>query len=114
MDESCTYLFVPDGAGGCRPASFSEWAVWREAVDYDTPFREGGLRIADDEPLPGVRVSTVFLGTNHRFVGSGAPILFESMTFGGPLDGEQARYATAAEAAQGHARMMAAVIAAGE
>lgn len=48
------------------------------------------------------RVSTVFLGLDHNFFG-GEPILFETMIFGGPLDGEQWRYRTYDEAERGHA-----------
>jgi hypothetical protein len=49
-------------------------------------------------------VSTVFLGSDHNHLGLGGPqpILFETMVFGGALDGAQHRYATWAEAAEGH------------
>lgn len=53
----------------------------------------------------GLKISTVFLGLNHRF-GDGPPLLFETLVFGGPLDGEQERYATWDEAEAGHARMV--------
>ena len=59
-------------------------------------------RVARDE-LDGCGVSTVFLGLDHRFGGSGDPILFETMIFGGPLDGEQWRAATYDEAERCHA-----------
>lgn len=57
-------------------------------------------RVAKDT-IHGVDVSTVFLGINHSF-GDGPPILFETMIFGGVLDGEQCRYCTWDEAASGH------------
>lgn len=47
-------------------------------------------------------VSTVFLGLDHNHRG-GEPILFETMIFGGPLDGEQWRYHTWEQAERGHA-----------
>ena len=50
----------------------------------------------------GVRVSTVFLGLDHRFVGGGPPLLFETMVFGGKHDGAQWRYSTWDEAIAGH------------
>ncbi len=50
-----------------------------------------------------VRVSTVFLGMDHCH-GSGPPILFETMIFGGPLDQEQWRYCSMAEANEGHCK----------
>lgn len=51
------------------------------------------------------RVSTVFLGLDHQW-GDGPPLVFETMVFGGPLDGEQDRYSTWDEAAAGHAEMV--------
>lgn len=57
-----------------------------------------------------ISVSTVFLGLDHRYIGSGAPILFETMVFDGPLDGEQERYETESEARHGHLMMLARVL----
>jgi hypothetical protein len=58
--------------------------------------------LGEDE-LDGVRVSTVYLGLDHSF-GAGPPLIFETMIFGGTLDGDTWRYATEAEARAGHAR----------
>lgn len=71
------------------------WARW---------FETANRRVAVDSFGP-ITVSTVFLGLDHNF-GSGAPILFETMVFGGPLDGKEDRYATYSEAVAGHARMV--------
>jgi len=68
------------------------WADW-----FETPDR----RVAETEIDSRCRVSTVFLGLDHNF-GDGEPVLFETMIFGGPLAGEMWRYATWAEAEQGH------------
>jgi hypothetical protein len=68
------------------------WAYWMQTADW---------KVAVDS-IGHVRVSTVFLGLDHNFHG-GEPILFETMIFGGPLNGEQWRYATYAEAERGHA-----------
>jgi hypothetical protein len=54
------------------------------------------------EVVPGVLVSTVFLGLDHRFVGGGPPILFETMTFGGPRDEQTFRYSSWDDAEAGH------------
>ena len=79
------------------PADLMEWAQWFETAD----------RTVAKAQLPGdVSVSTVFLGLNHDFLGDGPPILFETMIFGGPLDLEEARYATWDEAEEGHAAMV--------
>jgi hypothetical protein len=62
-------------------------------------------RVARDDISADVYVSTVFLGLDHQF-GSGPPLLFETMVFGGTLDQEQERYLTWAEAEQGHKEMV--------
>lgn len=49
------------------------------------------------------RVSTVFIMMDHSFGGE-EPILFETLVFGGPLDGDGERYRTKAEAEAGHLR----------
>jgi hypothetical protein len=67
------------------------WGRWMQTAD-----RHVALDTVGD-----VRVSTVFLGLDHRF-GPGSPVLFETMVFGGPLDQEQNRYATWDEALAGH------------
>lgn len=46
-------------------------------------------------------VSTVWLGLNHAF-GSGPPVIFETMIFGGPMDEYMDRYSTEEEAKSGH------------
>ena len=51
------------------------------------------------------RISTVFLGLDHRFVGQGPPILFESLVFDGPYADLMARYCTLREAEKGHAKI---------
>jgi hypothetical protein len=56
-----------------------------------------------DEEVMGIRISTVFLGLDHRFLGKGDPLLFETMVF--MPNGETSnmrRYFTWEEAEQGH------------
>lgn len=71
-----------------------EWAVAFEKMDR---------RVAQTS-INGANVSTVFLGLNHGF--GGEPLWFETMVFGGLLDGEADRYATWDEAERGHAQMV--------
>lgn len=52
-----------------------------------------------------VEVSTVWLGIDHNF-GFGAPLIFETMVFGGAYDQECVRYHTEKEALAGHRRTM--------
>jgi hypothetical protein len=68
------------------------WACWLETANRVVAV----TRIGDD-----VRVSTIFLGLNHRF-GAGPPLLFETMVFGGDHHGDQQRYSTWAQAELGH------------
>lgn len=65
-------------------------------------------RVAYDE-VGKMRVSTVFIGVDLRFEGSGPPLVFETTVFGGEHDGYQERYATWGEATAGHARAVALV-----
>jgi hypothetical protein len=73
------------------------WARW---------FEDLGHRQIGDDHFGNCRVSTVFLGLNHNYWG-GDPVLFETMIFGGPLDGEMWRYATYTDAERGHAEAVA-------
>jgi len=73
-----------------------EWGTWLEKADR---------RVALDD-TPSGRVSTVFLGIDHNFSFGGPPLLFETMVFGGPFDGEQNRYSTREEALKGHAKIL--------
>ena len=78
-----------------------EWAQWFENAD----------RQVAETILGEVRISTVFLGLNHRF-GSvpnkdRVPLLFETMVFGGKLNLEFERYPTWQDAEEGHKRWIA-------
>lgn len=70
--------------------------------------------VAKDFPREGVEVSTIFLTMDHAYSSGGPPILFETMIFGGPLDEEQWRYCTWAEAELGHADAIKKVLEGGE
>jgi hypothetical protein len=84
------------------------WGEWFETADRIV------ARDADEQT--GWQVSTVFLGLDHQF-GNGPPILWETLVFGGPLDGEMDRYPTREAALAGHQAMcvrVAELIAAGK
>lgn len=76
-------------------AALMEWANW---------FEMANRRVALDV-VGEARISTCFLGLNHQF-GGGPPILFETMVFGGTLDGEQERCSTWEQALAQHAEML--------
>ena len=69
------------------------WGRWFETAD----------RVLLTTVLNDVTVSTVFLGLDHNR-GRGVPILWQTMIFGGPQDGYQNRYTSAAAAVEGHER----------
>lgn len=80
--------------GNHEPAELLEWAQWFETAD----------RKVDLTDTPHGRVSTVFLGIDHRLGGNGPPVLYETMVFGGPYDADGERYTTVENAREGHAR----------
>jgi len=74
------------------------WGRWFETADR---------HVAKTQRTRGVRVSTVFLGIDHNLSfydpHERAPVLFETMVFGGPLDQAiQLRYTTQEDAENGH------------
>ena len=76
------------------------WARWFEATK-DTRERVIAQDRDESAGADGVMVSTVFLGLDHQF-GDGPPVLWETLVFGGSLDGEMARYTSRAAALAGH------------
>ena len=85
------------------------WGQWFERATRDRSrilAQDRNERRSPDEPE--VLISTVFLGLDHQWA-SGPPILWETMIFGGPLDGYQERYSSRAAALDGHARACASV-----
>jgi hypothetical protein len=88
------YILDADGNPVLEPDLF-KWAVWFETADR---------QVADDVLAHGHRVSTVFLGLDHRYLTVGDPILWETMTFNdyGPIECE--RYTSRADALAGHQR----------
>jgi hypothetical protein len=74
------------------------WAKWFETAD----------RVVSNTQIGEWRISTVFLGLDHAFHGS-PPLLFETLVFGGPLDGEMDRYSTWDQAEAGHKEICARV-----
>jgi hypothetical protein len=77
--------------------AFADWAALYEDFGYRV--------VARDTTRSGREVSTVWLGLDHGFTRSGAPVIFETLVFpcgasGKDLDG--ARYTTEEEALAGH------------
>jgi hypothetical protein len=59
-------------------------------------------RVAFTEISKDIEVSTVFIGIDHSHGNSEKPILFETLVFGGEMDGVMRRYSSWFEAEQGH------------
>ena len=77
--------------------------TWARSLDDEK-------RIVDETLLENVRISTVFIGIDHRFTVDPdlPPLLFESMTFSDipELNEYQERYSTWQEAQDGHNRIV--------
>ena len=86
--------FILDGHKAVR-VDLMTWAKWYEKADR---------KVAKDT-VGESRISTVFLGMNHQW-GKGPPLLFETMVFDGPLDGEQERCSTWEQAEAQHAAIV--------
>jgi len=80
-----------------KPMTLAEWAK-----AFGEPRQIGKTTVGEAE------VSTVWLGSDHQF-GSGPPLIFETMIFGGPHDQFCDRYTTKEEAAAGHQRVVLAL-----
>jgi hypothetical protein len=100
--------YVLDEAGvPVLEPSVMAWARWFEdASARGAEGRRVGYTDINDETY----VSTVFLGVDHRFMGEGRPLLFETMVFGGAYDEYQWRYSTRDEALRGHVAVVEALM----
>mgnify|MGYP001563448969 CR=1 FL=1 len=74
------YILNENGNPVAEP-DLAKWSEW---------FKTSERRVAN-EKIGDSTVSTVFLGANHSFSGSGGAVLWETMVFGGKLDEEQHR-----------------------
>lgn len=77
--------YILDDENNTVEVDLLTWARWIEQPDNRCLFY---TQINSE-----VWVSTIFIGIDHRFPGfpPGPPILFETMVFNGPLDGEGTR-----------------------
>ena len=103
MTPRLTRHYILDADNHAVEVDMMTWAMWLE---------DGNRRVGYTEITSQVTVSTVFVGLDHRFFGNGPPILFETLVFGSPLDGDGARYSSYDDAEVGHRMMVAKVRAA--
>jgi hypothetical protein len=78
-------------------ADLMTWARWFETAKM--------TRIVKQSETDNGEISTVFLGLDHGLTRA-RPILFQTMIFGGTLDGQQERYSTWEEAEAGLQRWL--------
>jgi hypothetical protein len=87
-----------------RPLEMLEWAQLFEDHAYK---RVAVSTVSVDGSK--VRVSTVWLGLDHRVGPDGPPLIFETMVFRNGSGEECYRYSTLSEAEAGHAAVVAAL-----
>ena len=103
--------YILDGKIPVKCGDINEWGKWFERK----PGEEGTKRIVARTEQGDVSVSTVFIGIDHRFGvdpdipedqlnDEDAPVIFETMIFGGEHDDYQVRYHTWEQAEAGHKR----------
>jgi hypothetical protein len=81
------------------PVNALEWAIWFETSE--------SARLVAQTEIGASRVSTVFLGLDHRVWGEGPPLLFETMVFtDGDGGGARRRCSTWLEAEAQHAAVV--------
>lgn len=93
-------LYILEGKIPVRVKDIVEWGKAYNSQD----------RIVGNTLIQDVRVSTVFLGMDHRFISQGPPILFETMIFGGEHDGYCERCSTWEQAEAEHHKACALVV----
>lgn len=84
-----------------RKASLLQWGRW-----FEESFANGCRVVGMTQITSEVTVSTVFVGIDHRYFGKGPPMVFETMVFGGPMDGDMVRYSSWDDAETGHKAMV--------
>lgn len=88
-------FYILDGHEIKQVEDVVTWAKWFEKAD---------LHVANDRIDDDTIVSTVFLGLDYSF--DVKLLIFETMVFGGKMDGEMERYSTWDEAVTGHNEMI--------
>ena len=89
------YILGPDGRTPEPIEDVAAWGRWFEKAD----------RTVANDSVGNTSVSTVFIGLDMGL--KGAPLLFETMVFGGGLADSEWRYATWEEAEEGHRNVLA-------
>ena len=92
--------YILKGKKPVREYDLMKWAIWFESADRQ-------VDLTNIDSLDGsIMISTVFLGLDHNFSGQGAPLLFETMIFGGPHNTEMVRTSSWKKAKAAHKYMV--------
>ena len=73
----------------------NKWAIWFNNANEKR-------RVKFTDCGQDIHVSTVFLGLDHSFQETSKPVLWETIVFGGDMDGRERRYTSRALALKGH------------
>lgn len=88
-----------------RPLHYDRQGQPIELLDWAAKFENPAYMLVVETTLAsGTRITTIWIGLDHRFSGDGPPLIFETTVRGGVCSGEGERYATEAEAEVGHKR----------
>lgn len=90
----CGWYILPDDSDDPILVDVMTGAMWFELF--------GDRRQLASDTVGEVRISTVFLGIDHRYHRDAPPVLWETMIFGGEHDGYCERYSSARAAQEGH------------
>jgi hypothetical protein len=99
MHSSNIYYILKEGA--LRESNREEWEAWSD--------KPRNRRVAV-HIIRGIVIYTYCIGIDRSLIGTDAPLLFETMVYGGALDGQVCHYATLEAARKGHHQWCAAVI----
>ncbi len=93
------YYLLDEKGEPVAESDIHKWAQWFEKAN--------SVRVLEQTHVKESMVSTVFLGLDHNYSGSGHPILWETMVFGGPMEGDQDRCGGSREQAEAmHKKMV--------
>lgn len=99
-------LYALNEAG--EPVECDDWLAWAMWFENANELRQVDDDYVTIEDGTVVRVSTVFMGIDS--FARNPPLLWETLVFGGDLDGHGGRYSSKAAALAGHREALALVL----
>ena len=97
-------MYILEGKVPKEINDVEEWAKWFTSDNRTVKKTEGTISMTGAQ-LGNITISTVFLGMDHGFNGE-EPVLFETLVFGGPCDGDMDRCSTWEGAEKMHEKMI--------